>query len=92
MSPGCFGGYSTGWGEGGAFDPEPRAQRGAEVQFTASGGYSRPLASDLTACGRAYRLTQNPERSEGPRYNSRPAETTVGPSLRSGFWVGDGLV
>ncbi len=35
---------------------------------------------------------QNPERSEGPSSNSRPEETTVGPSLRSGFWVGDGLI
>jgi hypothetical protein len=40
----------------------------------------------------APRLTQNPERSEGPSSNSRPEEITVGPSLRSGFWVGDGLI
>ena len=35
---------------------------------------------------------QNPERSEGPTGNPKTVVTTVGPSLRSGFWVGDGLV
>ena len=35
---------------------------------------------------------QNPERSEGPSSNSHPVEITVGPSLRSGFWVGNSLV
>ncbi len=49
------------------FDPEPRAQRGADGSQKARGGH-------------------------GNRSISRRAEATVGPSLRSGFWVHDGLI